>query len=136
MNYKRDVLEVRKQRKVSVAKLAKITGISPDRIYKWESGVGNPKAEDSKILQNWLDGKVEKVQGNGDLTFESRDLSKEIGRILARQAGADAALNVLISEITPLIAKQTGKSNAAVFLQMKKDIEDETSKQIALLGKK
>jgi len=136
MNYQREVLEIRKQRKVSVAKLAEITGIPKERIYKWESGVGNPKDDDSKILQNWINGKVEKVQGNGDLAFESRDLSKEIGKILAKQAGVDAALQVLISEITPLIAKQTGKSHAAVFSQMKKDIEDETSKQIALLGKK
>lgn len=63
MNYTREVLEIRKQRRVSVAKLAEITGIPVDRIYKWESGTGNPKAEDSKKLQGWLE-KPEKVQEN------------------------------------------------------------------------
>lgn len=65
MNYKADILEIRKQRKVSVAKLARITEIPKERIYKWESGVGNPKAEDAEKLQQWLKepGKLqEKVQ--------------------------------------------------------------------------
>lgn len=56
MNYKEEVLKIRKQRRVSVAKLSNITGIPADRIYKWESGVGNPKAEDSEKLQEWLTG--------------------------------------------------------------------------------
>lgn len=56
MNYRAEVLEIRKQRKVSVTKLSKLTGIPADRIYKWESGVGNPKAEDSEKLQEWIAG--------------------------------------------------------------------------------
>lgn len=56
MNYKAEVLEIRKQRQVSVTKLSKLTGIPADRIYKWESGVGNPKADDSEKLQKWLIG--------------------------------------------------------------------------------
>lgn len=56
MNYKAEVLEIRKQREVSVTKLSKLTGIPADRIYKWESGVGNPKADDSEKLQKWLNG--------------------------------------------------------------------------------
>lgn len=56
MNYKAEVLEIRKQRKVSVTQLSKSTGIPADRIYKWESGVGNPKADDSEKLQKWLNG--------------------------------------------------------------------------------
>lgn len=56
MNYRAEVLEIRKQRKVSVTKLSKLTGIPADRIYKWESGIGNPKADDSEKLQKWLNG--------------------------------------------------------------------------------
>lgn len=61
MNYKDEILNIRKQRRVSVAKLATITGIPVDRIYKWESGAGNPKAEDAEKLKNWLNN-VEEIQ--------------------------------------------------------------------------
>lgn len=54
MNYKEEILRIRQQRRVSVAKLSRITGIPDDRIYKWEAGIGNPKADDSEKLQKWL----------------------------------------------------------------------------------
>lgn len=78
------------------------------------------------------------LNDDGDTVYhvKDRDLAKEIGKIRAWQAGVDATLSVLISEITPLIAGQTGKSHAAVFSQMKKDIEAETSVQIAQLSKR
>lgn len=47
MNYINEILKTRKQRSVSVAKLSRLTGIPDDRIYKWEVGIGNPKAEDN-----------------------------------------------------------------------------------------
>lgn len=69
MNYKEDILEIRKQRRVSVAKLSEITQIPVDRIYKWESGVGNPKADDSEKLRKWL----EEVQ-ESEPTYQRREL--------------------------------------------------------------
>lgn len=56
MNYINEILKIRKQRGVSVAKLSRLTGIPDDRIYKWEVGIGNPKAEDSVKLYQWLHG--------------------------------------------------------------------------------
>jgi DNA-binding transcriptional regulator YiaG len=68
VNYKDEILNIRKQRRVSVVKLATITGIPVDRIYKWESGAGNPKAEDAEKLKNWLNN-VEEIQGLTSYTW-------------------------------------------------------------------
>lgn len=72
MNYKGEILEIRKQRRVSVAKLSEITQIPVDRIYKWESGVGNPKADDSEKLRKWLDN-LEVVQ-EPEPAYNSREV--------------------------------------------------------------
>lgn len=50
------------RRGLNVAKFSKKTGIPVDRIYQWKKGNGKPKAEDAKIITEWLNGKSEKLQ--------------------------------------------------------------------------
>jgi len=90
MNYKQDILEIRKQRKVSVAKLAKITEIPVDRIYKWESGIGNPKSDDAKKLQEWLN-EPEKLQEKvqDQIKIVPQKEQKDMVQVLADLAAAN-----------------------------------------------
>lgn len=39
---------------LSVPKMAELTGIPKDRIYKWLQEKGSPKGEDENIIQHWL----------------------------------------------------------------------------------
>lgn len=82
MNYKDDILNIRKERKVSVAQLSKITEIPVDRIYKWESGTGNPKSEDAKKLQEWLN-KPDKVQERTPPPKEQKDMIQVLADLAA-----------------------------------------------------
>lgn len=50
------------KRGLTVAKFAKKTGIPVDRVYQWKKGNGKPKAEDARIITDWLNNKPEKVQ--------------------------------------------------------------------------
>lgn len=75
MNYLRDILNIRKEKGVSVVELSTITGIPAARIYKWESGKGNPKADDVRKLQDWMDGNIE--QG-GTSSFLKRTYGRDL----------------------------------------------------------
>lgn len=46
---------------MSVLTLSKETGIPSYRIYKWIDGKGKPKAEDTAILEEWLNTDLNKV---------------------------------------------------------------------------
>ena len=49
-----NVRELREKSGLSQQELATATGIPKDRIAKWEQGKGTPKAEDSKVLNNYF----------------------------------------------------------------------------------
>lgn len=49
------------KKSMSVLTLSKETGIPSYRIYKWIDGKGNPKAEDSAKLEQWLSDGLDKV---------------------------------------------------------------------------
>lgn len=95
MHYLKEILDIRKQRRVSVAKLSRITGIPDDRIYKWESGVGNPKAEDAEKLKKWL-ANPEKVPH--ETTQEPEAPSELITGLLKQQNNLMAILTGVIQE--------------------------------------
>jgi transcriptional regulator with XRE-family HTH domain len=48
------LLSTLKEREVSVPKLAKITGIPKDRIYKWTQGSASPKFSDRELIEGWI----------------------------------------------------------------------------------
>lgn len=48
------IQEIISKKLYSVADISRTTGINQDRIYKWLSHKGNPKHEDSQILEQWL----------------------------------------------------------------------------------
>lgn len=54
------LFETLKQNRISIAEFSKLTGIKQDNIYAWKAKRGNPKAEDSVIIQKWLDDNSEK----------------------------------------------------------------------------
>lgn len=64
------------------------------------------------------------------------DLIQEVLDIRQRQLAIQATLSVILSELTPLIAKASGRSHASVFSQMKKDIELETLNLKEMANKK
>jgi phage repressor protein C with HTH and peptisase S24 domain len=54
-----DVLEqvknVMDAKRITVAKLARDTGIPPSRIYKWIDGTASPKSDDAGKLEKWVE---------------------------------------------------------------------------------
>lgn len=52
-----NIKELREKFGLSQQKLSDETGISRDKIGKWETGKGSPKVEDHKILVNYFAGK-------------------------------------------------------------------------------
>lgn len=71
---------------IKVSQLAKEAGIKPaDKIYKWFDERGNPKGEDYKKLEAWLDGKKNK-KVTAPVTKETKDeeiqvLQKDVKRL-------------------------------------------------------
>jgi hypothetical protein len=48
------------KKSMSVLTMSKQTGIPAYRIYKWIDGKGNPKTNDAAILEEWLNGRLDK----------------------------------------------------------------------------
>ena len=48
------LLEILKQKRISITKFSTETGIEKDNVYAWKANRGNPKARDSEIIQNWI----------------------------------------------------------------------------------
>jgi phage repressor protein C with HTH and peptisase S24 domain len=55
VNVLEQVKTVMDSKRITVAKLAKDTGIPPSRIYKWIDGTANPKSDDAEKLEKWVE---------------------------------------------------------------------------------
>lgn len=76
-------------------------------------------------------------EGDGnEYTPKQLDLVKEVIRLKDQQLALEATLNVVSSELVPLVAKLTGRSHANVSLQLKKDVDAETVRLINLVNKR
>ena len=53
------LLEILKQKGISITKFANETGVSRDSIYGWKDGRGSPKVKDSEIIQKWIENNSE-----------------------------------------------------------------------------
>lgn len=101
-----------KERKVSVPKFSKATGIPTARIYKWKQEGTNPKAEDEKMIYSWLNGEnVEKDRisipaKNEDLSIRAIHNLTETGKIHAEN------YSVMVNNESRLIKLLEQKSTA------------------------
>lgn len=146
MNYKDEVLEIRKQRKVSVTQLSKSTGIPADRIYKWESGVGNPKADDSEKLQKWINGSSsenatpkpqEPQSGNSELLDIMRERIKELKEDRERLwrnletslTGLTIGQKSILAHVAVILEKDDERDSAG-NKRKEQALKDETGKRI------
>lgn len=80
-----DLLNNLEEMGISVLSFSRETGISADRVYQWKSGRGNPKQEDSEIIQNWLSDKPVSRERSPSITHAPK------GR-LSRRAATDGGL--------------------------------------------
>lgn len=69
---------------ISALKISKMTGIPAYRIYKWLDGKAKPKAEDSKLLEQWLKDCLEEVPTNGNKKA-TEPVADEINQGLKRE---------------------------------------------------
>ena len=145
MAFGAEIKRLREDAHISVKKIADKIGVNADRWRKWEEKDLTPRLEDALVIESYFGMELSKivklpsikqflivpretkefakVPNTEPLQF---DLIKEVIQIRERQLVIQATLAVVISELTPLIAKGTGRSHANVFSQMKKDIELET----------
>ena len=142
MAFGAEIKRLREDARISVKKLADKIGVNADRWRKWEEKDLTPRIEDAEIIEGFFGmdlSKIVKLPSIKEFLIVPReknqvpniepgqlDLIKEVIQIKERQLAIQAALAVVISELTPLIVKSTGRSHANVFSQMKKDIELET----------
>jgi len=49
------LLDVFKKKNISITDFCNETGIDRDKFYAWKAGRGNPKADDSEIIQKWIE---------------------------------------------------------------------------------
>ena len=50
-----DLFKLLEEKGISIANFSKQSGVNPERMHSWKAGRGNPKAEDSELIQKWLD---------------------------------------------------------------------------------
>jgi len=85
------------------------------------------------VSENWLlHGNGAKYGAEGPHT----DLETALIDLKSWQARVDATLTAIISEIIPILSKANGKSNASVFSQLQKDIDEGTENRMASIKKK
>lgn len=107
-----------KETGVSIAKISKDSQIKQDRIYKWLKDRGNPKAEDSKLLDLWIKKQLEEIPNQlndsgdyneyGKYNFKVTD-AEFYAFILKEMAAMKAAIKVLTLEAIETKQKGAGK---------------------------
>ena len=53
-----DLLKILEEKGISIANFAKQSGVNPERVHSWKAGRGNPKSEDSELIQKWLNAYI------------------------------------------------------------------------------
>lgn len=109
------------------AAISKATGESPGNVSKYL----NRKQDPSESFLNRFYDHFYKSSKN----VSERDLEEVLKELRIWRATVDATLAVLLDEIAPLLVKHSGKSNAGVIAQLKKDIEAGVEYRMAKLNK-
>jgi hypothetical protein len=76
-----------KRNNIKLPKVVEDTGIPYHRMHKWLSGEGNPKAEDSKILEDYLAGTLRRTSNiteepEKEYATKAEDFMKMLDRTL------------------------------------------------------
>ena len=112
-----EILDIIKEKGISLAKVSIDSGVEYNRMAQWKGGKGNPKAEDERKLQVWLrnfkgisvnnspinttESQVESlIRQNEQLTLSHRELT-QANKDLAH-ANRDLAANLL--ELTKMVS--------------------------------
>lgn len=110
-----EILEIIKKTGISLAKVAKDSGIRYDRMYQWNIGKGNPKAEDEAKLQDWLrkyknvdnsisvEKKSVEVEGEFDLVKELVLSTKLLAHANDTYASANLILAQNMTKLTNIV---------------------------------
>ena len=111
-NYTEILFEKLQQAGLSVYQFSKDTGIPKGRIYQWRRGNGNPKAEDSEIIDAYLEQKLTPNNTEGAIlateTFQQKlreiKLNRGKKQIPFFEASAQAGGEMAYTEMTPVSA--------------------------------
>lgn len=140
MQLKQRILAKLEKDDMSVLKMSKETGISASRIYKWLDDKGNPKTEDAKKLELWLNGNLEvppktgnnnakegidanpylKLLEDNDRFFktEYHNLMVSLKELIAQGQRAERLLKLNLQHIGTVEALQKGIAEDAVQEQI------------------
>ncbi len=66
INVVESLIAYRKEKKLSVSDIERLTKIPKDRIYSWERGKGNPKSEDEKTILGLINGTTPNIGNSED----------------------------------------------------------------------
>lgn len=99
-------------RGLSIAKFSKESGIPSDRVYQWERGRGNPKAEDTEKIQKWLD----------KIPSHSKDI-ENLNELQIQIKALNAVVETLMMEIASLRAEKNGEPVMTVLKRLQKAAE-------------
>lgn len=79
-----------KRRGIKTPALAEMLNIPKDRIYAWYRDDTNPKGDDARKIQNWLDGEENGENFNSESKVSLDDIAHALQRILEEQVLARA----------------------------------------------
>ena len=91
------LLDILEKKGISIASFSKQSGVNAERVHSWKAGRGNPKTEDSVLIQKWIDNHV---------INEGKDLQqdKEQHIIESATTGKETELQALLT-ITQVYAE-------------------------------
>lgn len=122
------ILDIIKTKGLNIQQVARNSGISSSRIYKWLDGKGRPKSEDSRLLTEWaakyLEEKIENVPREQQKSTSTSDAEKAM-QIIADLVSSNRTLvqanaqlvtnNTEVIEMLKVSLGETGEVSA--FLQ-------------------
>lgn len=85
------------------------------------------------VNKNWLLVGEGSMYKKGTNVPHETDLAEALQKLQNWQAGIDATLKVIIDELGPVLSKASGRSNASVLSDLRKDIEQETANRLKQL---
>lgn len=106
-----DVKQLRNKLGLSQKKLSELTKIPKGRINNWEQGRGNPKGDDSRILERLLNPEVSQSKSTSDAKQ-----GKEVYRVDALEKSYLAHISTLTEEnrdLRKILLNLTGKVGSA-----------------------
>lgn len=103
------------------------TGISAYKIYKWLDGKGNPKHEDAKKLELWLNSNMEEVPNFGNLAPTSAQPPSE-ANYLPEYIASLKEHNAFLQELVKINLASLSDTQRIILAQVKAGLQFEARK--------